>query len=66
MTGLKRRLEKLEGSGGAGMCGLCAKRDWHRGIVGQLGFEMRAQNFKWMRDGGWQTYFLYRDGVRVR
>lgn len=43
------------------------KREWERDIVGRLGFKMYARNFFWGRDAlSHGTYFLFRDGVRVR
>ena len=42
------------------------KRDWERRGAGQWGFKMHARNFRWILDGrGYETYFLFKDGVRV-
>ena len=43
------------------------KRDWERSIVGRWGFKMYARNFRFVLDGrGWETSFLFKNGVRVK
>jgi hypothetical protein len=43
------------------------KRDWERSIVGRWGFKMYAHNFRFILDArGWETSFLFKNGVRVK